>query len=186
MKKLILGISGASGVRLGVRFLQEVKKHFECFVVVSHSACIVAQKEEGKDLMDVLFQENVKIYNEQEIDAGIASGSFGADVMAVIPTSMNMLAKISCGISDELISRCASVMLKERKTLLLAPREMPFSSIALENMSKLAGLGVIIAPPVLAYYAQSQDLQSMENFIIGKWLDVLGVPNSLYLRWSDR
>ena len=104
--------------------------------------------------------------------------------MIIAPCSMNTLAKIACGISDNLVTRCASVMIKEHKKLILAPREMPFSAIALENMQKLATLGVIIAPPVMAYYSEQQTLDEMENFIIGKWFDMLGIENNLYKRWE--
>jgi 4-hydroxy-3-polyprenylbenzoate decarboxylase len=97
---------------------------------------------------------------------------------------MNTLAKIACGIADNLITRAAAVMIKERRTLVLAPREIPFSPIALENMHKLSMLGVIIAPPVLAYYGDQEDLESMENFMIGKWFDLLGIENNLYKRWN--
>jgi 4-hydroxy-3-polyprenylbenzoate decarboxylase len=97
---------------------------------------------------------------------------------------MNTLAKISCGIADNLVTRVASVALKEQKKLLLAPREMPFSAIALENMLKLSRLNVIIAPPVMGYYSQSDSVDDMERFIIGKWYDILGIENSLYERWK--
>ena len=118
------------------------------------------------------------------MDSPIASGSFGIDAMAVVPTSMNLLAKLANGLCDELISRCASVMLKERRKLLLAPREMPLSPIALEQMSKLSLLGVIIAPPSVGYYAKPNDLESMERFFIGKWFDALCIENILYQRWK--
>jgi 4-hydroxy-3-polyprenylbenzoate decarboxylase len=98
---------------------------------------------------------------------------------------MNTLAKVACGISDNLPTRVAAVALKEQKKLLLAPRELPFSAIALENMHKLASLGVIIAPPVMAYYSDASNLQEMERFIIGKWYDVLGIENNLYERWKS-
>jgi len=97
---------------------------------------------------------------------------------------MNTLAKIACGIADNLPTRVASVAIKERRKLLLAPREMPFSSIALENMKKLSDLGVIIAPPVMGYYSDSNNLEDMERFIIGKWYDILGIQNNLYTRWE--
>jgi hypothetical protein len=97
---------------------------------------------------------------------------------------MNTLAKIACGISDNLPTRIAAVALKEQKKLLLAPREMPFSAIALENMHKLAALGVIIAPPVMGYYADIRTIEEMERFIIGKWYDALGIANNLYQRWK--
>jgi 4-hydroxy-3-polyprenylbenzoate decarboxylase len=98
---------------------------------------------------------------------------------------MNTLAKIACGINDNLPTRVAAVALKEQKKLLLAPRELPFSAIALENMQKLASLGVIIAPPVMGYYSDASSLEEMERFIIGKWYDALGIENTLYKRWSQ-
>lgn len=185
MKKIILAMSGASATSLALKFLKVAKQSLECYVILSESAKIVAFKEKGEDIKKSIEELGVKVYGESEIWAGVASGSFGIDAMAVIPTSMNTLAKIACGLSDDLISRCASVMLKEKKTLLLAPREMPFSPIALENMSKLASLGVIIAPPILGYYSGGESLESMENFLVGKWLDVLGIENEIYERWRD-
>lgn len=185
MKKVIIAISGASSIKLGLRMIQELAKRSQCHVILSKSAQIVWEKEAKRNLVDDIKELGVKIYDESEIWAGIASGSFGAQIMAIIPTSMNTLAKIAHGIGDDLISRCAGVMLKEKRTLLLAPREMPFSSIALENMLKLSNMGVIIAPAVLGYYAGIQTLEEMENFFVGKWLDVLGFSNQLYLRWGE-
>lgn len=184
MKKVVVGIGGASGIRLGLRLIEEMQKSTKCHIVLSESAQLVWKKETCKNLLEEIEARGGILYEEKEIWADIASGSFGADMMAIVPTSMNLLAKIACGIGDELISRCASVMIKEKKTLLLAPREMPFSSIALENMLKLSNLGVIISPPILAYYAKIETLEEMENFLIGKWLDVLGIRNELYQRWE--
>lgn len=184
-KKIVFGISGASAIQLGLRMIEELQKQAKCYVVVSQSAQLVWQKETHKDLLQTLQNLEVTIYDNQEIWAPIASGSFGVDLMAVVPTSMNTLAKIACGIGDDLICRCASVALKENIPLLLAPREMPFSSIALENMLKLSRLGVVIAPPVLGYYAKTKTLEEMENFLIGKWLDVLGFQHTLYKRWGE-
>lgn len=184
-EKLILALSGASATSLALKFLKNAQKSLECYVILSENAKIVALKERGENLCQSIEEMGVKVYEENEIWAGVASGSFGVSSMAIIPTSMNTLAKIACGISDDLITRCASVMLKERKTLLLAPREMPFSPIALENMSKLASLGVIVAPPILGYYSGVESLEAMEDFLIGKWLDVLGITNDLYQRWRD-
>ncbi len=172
--KIVVAISGASGAELGLKVLNALPKSFEKHLVVSDNAQIVLKEE-----------QNITLYSNSDIGANIASGSFGCDAMVIIPCSMNTLAKISCGIADNLITRAASVMIKERKQLLIAPREMPFSAIALENMHKLSMLGVIIAPPVMAYYSQQQNLEDMENFMIGKWFDLLGIPNNLYKRWSD-
>lgn len=185
MKKVIVAISGASSIGLGIRMIQALIDQSQCYVILSKSAQIVWAKEAKRNLFDEVAKFGVKIYDESEIWAGIASGSFGTQMMAIVPTSMNTLAKIAYGIGDELISRCASVMLKEKRTLLLAPREMPFSSIALENMLKLSKMGVIIAPAVLGYYAGVKTLEEMEDFLVGKWLDVLGFEHQLYQRWGE-
>ena len=188
MKKLVIGIGGASGVHLGVKLIACIPLDIELFVVVSEGAKAVAFNEMEQEIESALDRvkqsRDFRIYDEDELDSGISSGSFGVDAMAIIPTSMNLLAKIANGLCDDLISRCAAVMLKERRTLLLAPREMPFSPIALRQMSELSALGVIIAPPNAGYYAKPCDLESLERFFIGKWLDSLGIENSLYKRWK--
>ena len=115
-----------------------------------------------------------------------ASGSFGIDIMMIIPTSMNTLAKIAQGIGDNLTTRAASVIIKEQKKLLLAPREIPFSQIALENMLKLSKIcNIFIAPPLFGYYSNAKTIEEMENFIIGKWFDAIGIKNSLFKRWGE-
>lgn len=171
--KVIVAISGASGVSLGLKALHALPAGIEKHLIVSEHADIVLNKENG-----------VHLHRDHEIWAAVASGSFRADAMMVIPCSMNTLAKIAVGIADNLTTRAASVMIKEQKKLLLAPREMPFSAIALENMHKLSSLGIIIAPPVMAYYSEQNSLEAMENFMIGKWFDLLGIDNDLYKRWS--
>jgi len=172
--KLVVGISGASGARLAKRFIEALPKDIEVFLVQSQSSNVVFKKEEG-----------IEEFKNSDIAAPISSGSFGADAMIIVPTSMNTLAKISCGIADNLITRAASVMIKEKKLLILAPREMPYSSIALENMLKLSNLGVVIAPPVLGYYSSQQSLEMMEDFLIGKWFDMLKIEHDLYKRWGE-
>ncbi len=171
--KLIIATSGASGVNLGLKALKSLPKEIDKHFIMTKNSKIVLDKE-----------SNLTTHNNEDISASIASGSFGTDAMLIAPCSMNTLAKIACGISDNLVTRCASVMIKEHKKLILAPREMPFSAIALENMHKLSSLGVIIAPPVMAYYSEQQTLDEMENFIIGKWFDLLGIQNNLYKRWE--
>lgn len=172
--KIVIGISGASGANLGLKMLHALPAEVSKHLILSEHAQIVLEKE-----------ENLKIHENHEIWASVASGSYGADAMIITPCSMNTLAKIACGIADNLITRAAAVMIKERRTLILAPREIPFSPIALENMHKLSMMGVIIAPPVLAYYGEQNTLEEMENFMIGKWLDLMGIENTLYKRWDD-
>jgi len=171
--KIIIAISGASGVSLGLKALRALPENVEKHLIVSEHAEEVFSHE-----------ENVTIHDDADIAAPLASGSFGADAMMIIPCSMNTLAKTAAGIADNLTTRAAAVMIKEQKKLLLAPREMPFSAIALENMLKLSRLGIIIAPPVMAYYAQQNSLEAMENFMIGKWFDLIGIDNALYKRWG--
>lgn len=170
----MIAASGASGVSLSTKALHllpdEIEKHY---ILSEHAKTVVDKETSG-----------VITHTNDDIAASISSGSFGVDGMIVAPCSMNTLAKIACGIADNLVTRCAAVMIKEQKKLLLAPREMPFSAIALENMQKLATLGVIIAPPVMAYYSEQQSLDEMENFVIGKWFDLLGIENNLYKRWE--
>jgi len=173
IKKIVVATSGASGVNLGLKALEMLPDSIEKHFIMSKNSQVVLKKE-----------MNIKSHSNDDIAASVASGSFGVDAMIIAPCSMNTLAKIACGISDNLITRCASVMIKEQKKLILAPREMPFSAIALENMHKLATLGIIIAPPVMAYYSEQQTLEDMEEFIIGKWFDLLGIENNLYKRWQ--
>lgn len=173
-RKIVVATSGASGVNLGIKMLELLPDAIEKHFIMSQNSKIVLSKE----------MQDVTTHDNKDISASIASGSFGVDAMIIAPCSMNTLAKIACGISDNLVTRCASVMIKEHKKLILAPREMPFSAIALENMQKLAALGIIIAPPVMAYYSEQQTLDEMENFIIGKWFDLLGIENNLYKRWE--
>jgi len=172
--KLVVVITGASSIDLGKKFVDYLDPEIEVHLVVSEHALTVESFEHQK----------ITLHSSKDIAASISSGSFQVDATAIIPCSMNTLAKIACGISDNLATRVAAVALKEQKKLLIAPRELPFSAIALENMHKLASLGVIIAPPVMGYYSDAGSLEEMERFIIGKWYDVLGIEHDLYRRWG--
>ncbi len=174
MKKLVVASSGASGVGIVKKVLKYLPKDIEIHFIKTKNSDVVLEKE-----------QNLFFYDNDDISSSIASGSFKTDGMMIIPTSMNTLAKISCGIADNLVTRTASVMIKEQRKLLLAPRELPFSPIALENMLKLSQIGVIIAPPVMGYYSNQQTLGDMEDFIIGKWFDLMGIENNLYKRWGS-
>ena len=169
--KILVAISGASGFKLGLKTYKLIPKKHTKHLIVSQNAKIVAKKEEN-------------IFYNNEIWQKSASGSYGMDIMMITPCSMNTLAKIANGIEDNLITRSAAVMIKEKKTLLIAPREIPFSPIHLENMLKLSRLGVIIAPPILGYYSNQKTIKQMEKFIIGKWFDLVGIKNKFYKRWN--
>ena len=170
-----MAITGASGVELGEKFIEYLPKEVEVHLITTKNASIVRRFENKK----------IEEYQNSNIASKIASGSFLVDATAIIPCSMNTLAKIANGISDNLVTRVASVALKEQKRLLIAPRELPLSSISLENMLKLSKLNVIISPPILGYYSNSKTLADMERFIIGKWYDSLGIKHNLFKRWGD-
>jgi len=172
--KLVVAISGASGIELGKKFIQYLPQSLDVHVITTDNALTVNQFE----------NQNITLHDNSNIAASIASGSFQVDATVIIPCSMNTLAKIAYGIADNLVTRTAAVALKEQKKLLLAPREMPFSAIALENMLKLSQLNVIIAPPIMGYYANSTSLDEMERFLIGKWYDILNIEHNLYERWK--
>ena len=172
MNKILVCISGASGANLGLKLYNLIPKEYEKYLVISKNAKTVLQKEEN-------------IFLNDDISAPPASGSFGIDTTFIVPTSMNTLAKIAYGIADNLITRAASVAIKEKKKLILAPRELPFSQIALENMLKLSKIAnVFIAPPVIAYYNNPKNIEDMEKFLIGKWFDLAGIENNLFKRWG--
>ncbi|WP_423902236.1 UbiX family flavin prenyltransferase [Campylobacter showae] len=142
-----------------------------------------AQKDEIYQIWQDL-QSRAVIYDDSDLAAAPSSGSFGIDATIVAPCSISTLAKIHAGFADTLITRAAAVALKERKRLVLGVREMPFSTLALEHAAKLSALGAVIAPPVFGYYSGQNSLEDMENFIIGKWLDLLGLEHQIYKRWS--
>jgi 4-hydroxy-3-polyprenylbenzoate decarboxylase len=170
--KTLVCISGASGVKLGLKLYNMIPPKYERYLVLSEHAKTVFEKEENFFLND-------------DIAAPPASGSFGIDITFVVPCSMNTLAKIALGISDNLITRAASVAIKEKKKLIIAPREMPFSEIYLEHMLKLSRLqNVIIAPPVFGYYNEPKKIEDIEMFLIGKWFDLAGIENELFKRWK--
>jgi len=184
--KLIIAITGASGVELGLKFIKALPAHIIPHLILSNSAKTTLKYENSDTLNSIQDKENLIQYEDNQIWADIASGSYGADAMIILPCSMNTLAKCTVGISDTLITRAFSVILKERKNIVLAPREMPFNTIQLENMAKLSSMQVTIAPPVMGYYSKQQSLEDMENFMIGKWFDLLNIENNLYKRWEGK
>lgn len=183
--RLTVAVSGASGVNLAINFIKQIPKENKLFLVFSKSAKIALKLENDLNVDDIFKDfENVTIFKDSNIGASIASGSFKVDKMIIIPCSQNTLAKCAVGIADSLITRAFTVMLKEKREVVIAPREMPFNTISLKNMLKLSKLGVVIAPPILGYYSKQQSLEEMENFLIGKWLDILKIENNLYKRWE--
>ncbi|MCR8679712.1 MULTISPECIES: UbiX family flavin prenyltransferase [Campylobacter] len=179
--KLIVAISGASGAHLGIKLANTtLNLGIDTSVIITPNAKLSMQKEN----LSLDINEKIQIYDNSDISAPPASGSAMYDAMIVAPCSINTLAKISCGISDNLLLRAAAVMIKERRNLILGVRESPLSAISLRQMADLASMGVGIVPPILGYYTQPSSVSQIENFIIAKWLDSLNIKHNLIRRWN--
>jgi 4-hydroxy-3-polyprenylbenzoate decarboxylase len=196
MKKYILAITGATGPIIGLRVLRELAKTAEVHVLISSQAFSIIRDETGIDFSGdtgaeirkkiASFANSKKIfyYPEDNFEALVSSGSFITDGMFVVPCSMKTLSGIANGYSNSLIERAADVIIKEGRRLVISPREMPFSPIHLENMLKLARIGVKIAPPVVGFYHVPKDLDAVIDFIAGRILDAMGVEHDIYRRWG--
>ena len=204
--KIIVGISGASSVHLGIRVANEIlAAGHEVCAIISDGARVTFKSEKAWEYLgnSRIPNENLgnsripnenflqieefldeKIDIQSNMSSAAASGSSGYEAMIIAPCSSNTLAKVAAGICDNLLLRAAAVMLKEQRKLIIAPREMPFSPLSIKHMSELSGLGVMFAPPMIAHYSKPLSLNDAENFIIGKWLDCLNIKNNLFKRWK--
>lgn len=182
-----MAISGASGIIYGVRLLEALRDlRISTFLVISHMAQRVLEHETDFTVAKVT-ELATTCYDQDDLFAPIASGSFVAnvDAMAVVPCSMKTLSAIANGYSDNLIARAADVTIKEKKPLVLMPREAPFTAIHLRNMLTLAELGVTIFPPVPSFYDKPQTLEDMIQQTVARVIDHLGFPSDLAKRWGD-
>lgn len=195
---IVSAITGASGALYGLRLCEEllVAGHSLDFLI-SRSGFSVLETEAGLDWHgteeDVSHRfrghfgvqaSQARYYEENNLLAPIASGSAAPDAMVVCPCSMGTLARIACGNSGNLLERCADVMLKERRPLVLVPRETPLSEIHLENMLKLARMGARIVPAMPAFYHGPRSVDDLVNFVVGKAMDALGIAHRLYRAWG--
>lgn len=190
MKKYIIGITGASGSIYGIRLAEEILKlGNEVYLVVTQNGQKVMEYETGYSLQDTLKRlsgtGSINLCDINDMFAPIASGSFKIEGMAVIPCSMSALGRISNGISLNLLDRAADVCIKEKRRLVLVPRETPFSTIHLENMLNLSKCGVDILPAAPGFYNRPNSIEDMVNFIVGKALEHLCIENGLYKKWGD-
>lgn len=194
MAVIVVGISGASGVVLGFRLAKWLAGNGHTVeLVISRDAPLTAVEEMGKAFSSAKRmyeqfsreeQSHIRLHSYQDFGAPIASGSFPVDACVIIPCSMATLSAIASGLSDNLLRRAADVALKEGRKLVLVPREMPFSAIHLENMLKLARLGVSLIVPQPSWYAHPKSIEDVEDGILSKVLDVLGIEHSLSPRWG--
>lgn len=185
-RRLVVAITGASGAILGIRLLEAARElGLETHLVVSEWAEHTIQHETDYRVEDVLGLASV-VHRRDDQAATISSGSFPTRGMAVVPCSMKTLAAIACGFADDLIHRAADVTLKERRKLVLVPREAPLSSIHLENMLKLSNLGAVILPPVPAFYTHPRSLDEVVDHVVARVLDQFGWSWSRARRWDGR
>jgi 4-hydroxy-3-polyprenylbenzoate decarboxylase len=182
--RLVVGISGASGVVYGLRLLEILKPTLiETHLVVSRTAEQTLAYETDRKLKDVKALADV-VYGAEDLAAAISSGSFQTMGMIVAPCSVKTLAEIATGVTTTLISRAADVTLKERRRLVLMVRETPLHAGHLKNMLAATEIGAVIAPPVPAMYARPQSLDAMVDHSLGRVLDLFGIDTGRVMRWG--
>ena len=199
MKTITLAITGASGMPYAMRLLECLLQSGQRVnLVYSQAAQIVAKQElnfalpnRPQDAEKILaerlgqFSGELRVFGRDDWFAPMASGSNPGDAMVICPCTMSTLGKIAGGISDDLIARAADVMLKEKRPLILVPRETPFSSIHLENMLRLSHTGAVILPPNPGFYHHPQSVQDIVDFVVARILDHLGVKQTLIKPWGE-
>jgi 4-hydroxy-3-polyprenylbenzoate decarboxylase len=196
VKTIAVAVSGASGGAYAVKLLNElVDRGCRVYLTISAPAARVLKHEMNIDIDLLNFSAKTLIGRDtdlisychhNDIGAPIASGTTPVDAMVIIPCSMSTLAGVAAGLGTNLILRAADVTLKERRPLILVPRETPIGIIALENMLRAARAGACILPAMPAFYNGPQTVDDMVGFIVGKVLDQLGIPHNLFERWNDK
>ena len=189
MKKYVLCITGASGVRYGLKLLEQLSKENFVYLLISNNGYLVLEREEGiskKDIKNIINQ-NVKLINVNDMSASIASGSRIIETEGVIiaPCSMSTLGAVANGVNYNLIHRVADIALKEKVKLYLLIREMPFSLIHVKNMEKLIQAGAVVSPASPGFYHNPKTVDDMVNFVVGKVLDSFKIQHNLYKKWRE-
>lgn len=186
MKRIVIGITGASGTIYGVRLLEvlQANPQVETHLVLSKWAKANLAIELPNDTLKTVKALADVTYSENNMGAAIASGSFQHDGMVVVPASMKSVAAMATGLGDNLIGRAADVTLKEKRPLIVVPRETPLSQLHLRNLLTLAEMGVTIVPPIPAFYNRPQTIQDLVDHTVMKLLDQLHLENDLVPRWA--
>ena len=180
MKRILVGISGASGAPIAIRLLKRLKENqdVETHLIMSDSACLTIEQETEYSVQQVQSLADV-VYDIKKIGARPASGSFQIDEMIIVPCSMKTVAGIAGGYSDNLLLRSADVMLKEGRPLFLVARESPLSPIHLRNLHELSMMGVRIIPPMVSYYQGYKTLEEWTNNFVERLLDKMEIQNNV-------
>ena len=184
-KRLVIAITGATGVVYGVKLLQILGKlpDIETHLLISEAGVLNLHQELDMKRKDVEAFAHV-VHNARDVGASIASGSFQSDGMIIAPCSMKTLAAVAHGLSDNLITRAADVTLKERRRLVLMVRETPFNLAHLRNMTAVTEMGGIIFPPLPGFYHRPQSIAEMVEHTAGRVLDLFGIQHQLTPRWN--
>ena len=184
-KRLIVGMTGASGAIYGVRLLRmlQVMAHVETHLVVSDAAALTLRHETGLSVADAEALAD-HVYDVRDMAAALASGSFRNDGMVIAPCSMKTLSAIAHGYGDNLMTRAADVVLKERRRLVLVVRETPLHLVHLRNMQSVTEMGGIIYPPVPAFYCRPQSIEEMVDQTLRRVLDLFGIADEGIVRWN--
>ncbi len=177
----ILAITGASGVIYGIKLLENLKG--KVHLILSEGAKKIIKDETNYEL-DKLNKYAYKVYKNSEMDASVASGSYPFDYMVICPATVSTISKISVGIQDNLVTRAAAVSLKEKRKLIIVPRETPLTSINLRSMATLSEEGAVILPAMPAFYHKPKNIDEIIDFIVGRVLDQVGIENNLFKRWG--
>jgi flavin prenyltransferase len=186
MRRLIVGLTGATGAIFGIRLLEALKEcEVESHLILSKWAQRTIEHETSYTVDQVLALAAVN-YNSANMGAAVSSGSFITEGMVVIPCSMRSLSSIAHGYGEHLVHRAADVILKERRRLVLVARETPLSEIHLENMLKLARMGVTILPPMPGFYNHPQSIGDIVDHIVARVLDQFGIAAPFAKRWEGR
>lgn len=181
---MVVAITGASGVVYGKRLLEVLQeKKVETHLIISKAAEKVIEQELEMSRKE-LEKWATHTYDVDNLTAPLMSGSFKTDGMVIIPCSMKTLAGIAHGFADNLILRAADVTMKEKRRLVVVPRETPLNVVHLCNMLEAARLGVFVVPAMPAFYHKPQKISDLVDFVVGKVLDCLGIEHSLFKRWS--
>lgn len=184
-KRLIVGISGASGIIYGIRLLEVLRDTpFESHLVMSQSAEVTLAYESKLKVADVKALADV-VYPNGDIGAGISSGSFHTEGMVIAPCSIRSASEIATGVTSTLLTRAADVVLKERRRLVLMVRESPLHTGHLRTLTHLSEIGAVIAPPVTAFYSNPKSVDDLVNHTVGRVLDMFGLESGLVKRWGE-